>query len=292
MTKKKKWVVLFLLPGMLLFIFVFLLSIVELGVTSFTDWTIGTSPAFAGLKNYIYLFTKDKDFQRSIFNTLVWILLQSTIHVCIGTLVALLLRKTKWYTNIVRGSFMIPNIISSAAMGMLFLCIMNPQFGMVNNIISRLTGTEFSKNWFLSADTAFLSVTLTWLLYAGLVTILVMAEMASISEEIIESAKVDGATEIQIDIRIVLPLMKNIIGTSTVLAATSMLQKLDIIMMTTNGGPMARTMNMPLYLYQTALTSNNYGLANAQGVILITMGMLIVGVIRGLYRMDKEEEGV
>lgn len=288
MTKKKKWIVLFLAPGMALFAFIFLFSIVQLGVTSFTDWSIGTLPEFAGLKNYIYLFTQDKEFQRSILNTFVWIALQSTVHVCIGTVLALILRRQRWYTNFMRGIFMIPNIISSAALGMLFLCIFNPQFGMVNQIISVITKSDFSQNWFLSSNTAFWTVTLTWLPYAGLVTILVMAEIASVSEDIFEAAKIDGATDFQIDIKIVLPLMRNIIGTATVLAATSMLQKLDIIMMTTNGGPAGKTMNMPMYLYQTALTDNNYGLANAQGVILIGLGLLVVGAIRGLYRMDKE----
>ncbi len=288
MTKKKKWIVIFLAPGLLLFVFVFLISLVQLGVTSFTDWTIGTEPVFAGLKNYIYLFTEDTEFQQSIINTIIWILLQSTVHVCIGTTLALILRRRKWYTNLMRGVFMIPNIISSAALGMLFLCIMNPQFGMVNNLIRFVTGSDFSQNWFLGADTAFFSVTLTWLPYAGLVTILVMAEMASIPEDIYEAARVDGATDFQIDIRIVLPMMRNIIGTATVLAATSMLQKLDIIMMTTNGGPAGKTMNMPMYLYQTALTDNNYGLANAQGVVLIAIGLVVVGLIRGIYKMDKE----
>lgn len=288
MMRKKKWIVIFLTPAMLLFVFVFLISMVQLGVTSFTDWTIGMKPSFAGLKNYIYLFTEDKEFQQSIINTGIWILLQSTIHVGIGTILALILRRRKWYTNFMRGVFMIPNIISSAALGMLFLCIMNPEFGMVNNLIRFITGNEFDQNWFLGADTAFLTVTMTWLPYAGLVTILVMAEMASISEDIYEAAKVDGATDLQIDLKIVLPMMRNIIGTATILAATSMLQKLDIIMMTTNGGPAGKTMNMPMYLYQTALTDNNYGLANAQGVILIAIGLVVVGVIRGLYKMDKE----
>lgn len=182
---------------------------------------------------------------------------------------------------------MIPNIISSAALGMLFLCILNPQFGMVNSIIRAVTKSDFSQNWFLSSNTAFAAVTLTWLPYAGLVTILVMAEMASVSEDIFEAARMDGATDFQIDIKIVLPMMRNMIGTATVLAATSMLQKLDIIMMTTNGGPAGKTMNMPMHLYQTALTDNNYGLANAEGVVLIALGLIVVGAIRSAYRMDK-----
>ena len=149
-------------------------------------------------------------------------MLQATVHVSIGTTLALILRRKRWYTNFMRGTFMIPNIISSAALGMLFLCILNPQFGMVNSIIRAVTKSDFSQNWFLSSNTAFAAVTLTWLPYAGLVTILVMAEMASVSEDIFEAARMDGATDFQIDLKIVLPMMRNIIGTATVLAATSL----------------------------------------------------------------------
>ena len=289
MKKNTKWVVLFLLPGVLLFSFILLSSLLVLTGSSFTDWFIGSDITFVGLKNYIYLFTKDKVFLESIKNTLIWILLQSTIHVSIGVIVALLLSKKKWYSNAVRTIFFIPNIISSAALGMLFLCVMNPQFGLINGVVSHLTGDRFVQNWYNDPKTAFLSVTLTWLPYAGLVTILVMAEMSSISEELFEAAKIDGATSFQIDMQIVLPLMKNIIGTCVVLAATSMLQKLDVIMMTTSGGPGSRTMNMPMYIYKTVFSNNNYSLANTQGVILIILGVVVLKIIRKIFRMDAED---
>ncbi len=224
-----------------------------------------------------------------MFNTIIWIVLQSTIHIVIGIAVALILAKKRWYSNAVRTIFFIPNIISSAALGMLFLCIMNPQFGMMNNLISKITGEAFYQNWFMDPKTAFLAVTMTWLPYAGLVTILVIAEMSSISDEVYEAARIDGASSFQTDLYIVLPLMKNIIGTATVLAATSMLQKLDIIMMTTSGGPGDRTMNLPMYLYRTVFTNNDYALANTQGVILSTLGVVTLLTIRLIYKMDKED---
>ncbi len=289
MTKNKKWIVLFLAPGILVFTYIFLTSLVVLFGTSFTDWAIGRDISFAGFRNYIELLTGDKTYLESIKNTLIWIALQSTIHVTIGVVVALILSKKKWYSSPIRTIFFIPNIISSAALGMLFLCIMNPQFGLVNSLISRIKGQMYAQNWFMDPRTAFLSVTLTWLPYAGLVTILVMAEMSSIPEDIYEAARIDGATPFQIDLHIVLPLMRNIIGTSTVLAATSMLQKLDIIMMTTSGGPGSKTMNMPMYLYKTVFTNNNYGLANAQGVLLILLGVVILRVIRRAFKMDAED---
>ncbi len=289
MSKNRKWILIFLTPGVLLFAFIFLSSVIVLFGSSFTTWSIGSDISFVGLRNYIYLFTQDEGFLKSMFHTIIWIVLQSTIHVAIGTAIALILAKKRWYSNAVRTIFFIPNIISSAALGMLFLCIMNPQFGMVNNLISKITGEAFHQNWFMDPKTAFLAVTMTWLPYAGLVTILVIAEMSSISDEIYEAAKIDGASSFQTNLYIVLPLMKNIIGTATVLAGTSMLQKLDIIMMTTSGGPGDRTMNLPMYLYQTVFTNNDYALANTQGVLLSMLGVITLLSIRLIYKMDKED---
>jgi raffinose/stachyose/melibiose transport system permease protein len=289
MTKNKKWIILFLLPGILLFSFTFLGPIAVLFGTSVTDWSIGREISFVGLKNYIYLFTEDKTFIDSLKNTVAWILLQASFHVIIGTTIAILLAKKRWYSSAIRTIYFIPNVISSAALGMLFLCVMNPQYGVINSLITKITGEGFTQNWFMDPKSAFFAVTMTWLPYAGLVTVLVMAEMSSVSEDVYEAAKIDGASSFQTDIYVVLPLMKNIIGTSVVLASTSMLQKLDIIMMTTNGGPGSRTMNMPMYLYKTVFTSNDYGLANAQGVLLVILGMIVLKSIRKMFHMDVKE---
>lgn len=289
MTKNKKWIIVFLLPGILLFSFIFLGPILVLFGTSFTDWSIGKEISFVGLKNYQYLFTEDQTFIDGLKNTVVWISLQATLHVLIGTTVAILLAKKRWYSSAIRTIYFIPNVISSAALGMLFLCVMNPQYGLVNSLITKITGEGFIQNWFMDPKTAFLTVTMTWLPYAGLVTILVMAEMSSVSEDVYEAANIDGASSFQTDIYVVLPLMKNIIGTSVVLAATSMLQKLDIIMMTTNGGPGSRTMNMPMYLYKTVFTNNNYGPANAQGVLLVLLGLIVLKSVRKMFNMDAKE---
>lgn len=133
-------------------------------------------------------------------------------------------------------------------------------------------------------------MTITWLPFAATVTILVMAEMTSLDVSILEAAKVDGATEFQTTIRIILPLMKNIIGTTTVLGATSMLQKLDILMMTTKGGPGDVTLNLPYFVYNTAFSAKQFGLANSVGVLMIIMGLIVVGIINRIYRIGKQDD--
>jgi raffinose/stachyose/melibiose transport system permease protein len=81
--------------------------------------------------------------------------------------------------------------------------------------------------------------------------------------------------------------MKNAIGTGTILAATSMLQKLDILIMTSNGGPGNTTMNLPLLTYNTAMRDNNFGMANACAVLLIIIGLISIGAVNKIYRMNE-----
>jgi raffinose/stachyose/melibiose transport system permease protein len=288
MSNNKKWIILFLLPAVILFSFVYAISLIMLIGTSFTDWSIGSSIHFVGISNYIALLC-NADFIKSILNTLIWIVLQSTIHIGIGVIFALILARKKWYFKLARTAFMIPNIISSAALGMLFMCIFNPQFGAVNNLIRLLGIKNFSHNWFMDPRTSFITVTLTWLPFAAVVAILILAEMASVDEAIYEAAKVDGASEFQTNRYVTLPMMKNIIGTATILAATSMLQKLDIIMITTSGGPGNRTLNMPMFIYKTALSQNNFSLANTAGVYLIVVGLISVALINKIYGMGKSD---
>ena len=288
MKVSKRWIVLFLAPGTALFLFIYALSLGMLLVTSFTSWSIGSEVGFAGLGNYIELLLS-ATFRQSLVNNLIWILLQCTIHVAIGVVFALIIARRKWYYKIARTVFMIPNIISNAALGMLFLCVLNPKFGPLNAALTAITGKPFTHNWFLDPRTAFLTVTLTWLPFAAVVGILVLAEMAAVDDSIYEASAIDGASEFQTNIYVTLPMMRNVIGTGTVLAATSMLQKLDIIMMTTNGGPGVKTTNMPMLIYQTALRDNNFSLANAQGVLLIIIGLIAIGLINRIYRMNEAD---
>ncbi|MGI6084734.1 MAG: carbohydrate ABC transporter permease [Acetivibrionales bacterium] len=289
MRKNKGFIPLFILPTVILFCIVYAASLVIMVGSSFTDWSIGSKISFIGLSNYIKIITEDADFRRSLINTIIWIVLQSTIHIVIGVAFALILAKKEFYWKFARTSYMVPNIISGAAMGMLFLCILNPEFGAVNKFIESLGFVDFSKNWFMDYSTAFFSVTMTWLPYAAVITLLVLAEIASMSESIFESARIDGATEMQINLYITIPMLRNILGTCVIIAGTSMVQKLDIIMMTTGGGPGNTTMNLPVYIYKSALMDNNFGYANTLGVILVVIGICFVILTQKLFKFGKSD---
>lgn len=286
MKIKKKWVVLFLFPGMCWFAFVYLFSIMQVVTTSFCEWRIAGEITFTGIENYIQIFASES-FRKALLNNVIWIVLQSTVHVLFGVIFALIVSRGKRYSGFFRTVYMLPNIISSAALGMLFYNIFNPMYGPVNKLIQALGARDFKANWFADTNLSFFAVTLTWLPFAAIVSILVIAELTAISNSVLEAAIVDGASEFQLIWYVKLPLVRGAIGTGTILAATSMLQKLDILAMTSNGGPGNKTMNLPLLIYKTAFGANNFGQANAQGVVLIIVGLFSIGIINKIYRMNE-----
>lgn len=289
MRVKKSMMVLFLFPCILLFAFIYLIPIIMVFITSFFEWKAGGVFEFIGLENYMSGLVRDTRMHQSLKNTGIWAVLQSTLHVMLGTITAFLLsRKLKGW-KVLRTIYMIPNVISAAALGVIFLNVFNPKYGLVNTLISWITQSDFTKNWYFEQNSAFFTVTLGWLLYPGLVVILVLGGIMSIPDEIVEAAKIDGASTFQINLRIKLPMIRTIMGTSVIISATSMLREFELIYLTTNGGPGIKTLNLPLYLYKTSLTDNNYGYANMMGVILIVLGIFVVFAINKIFRMNESD---
>ena len=288
-TKNKKiWIFLFTIPCMILFALVYAAPIITVFYTSLCDYTAFNSPAFQGIKNFITIFS-DSDFICSIRNTLLWVVLQSTIHVGVGLAMALVLRRKPKGWKFARTAYMIPNIIPTAATGVMFTLLLNPMFGIVKPIMDFL-GIDYAMvpNLFGNSRYAFWTVTATWILYSGFNTIIFLAERGAVSKEIYEAAAIDGATPWQADRYITLPLMRNVCGTCVTLASVAMVSQFDIIYMTTKGGPGTSTLNLPIYLYKAATLENNYGKANAVGVVQIIIGITLVILIKGLFREKKE----
>ena len=169
-------------------------------------------------------------------NTGIWVVLQSVVHVMLGTVIAFMLSKRKKGWKVLRTIYMIPNVVSAAALAVIFLNVFNAQYGIINSFVKTVTGKPFMKNWFFDQNSAFITVTWSWLLYTGMIIILVLAGVLSIPEDVVEAAKIDGATDMQINMKIRLPLIRTIIGTCEILAATSMLREFELIYLTTNGG--------------------------------------------------------
>jgi len=290
MKAKKINISLFLLPALILFALIFAYPLVTIFSTSLFEWRgFSGNMTFIGFENFRNMLG-DRIFLRAFRNTLVWVFLQSTVHVALGVIIALMLaRKAKgWKT--VRTVYMFSNIISMAVLAVVYMNFFNPQYGLVNSLIRLIGPDDFSINWYFQANTSFWTVTATWLLFSGLITILVLAEISAIPDELYEVAAIDGASRLKTDLYITLPLLRNVIGIAVVLASSSMLKEFELIYLTTNGGPDILTMNLPLHIYKTALLENNYGYANALAVVTVLLGFAVILLANRLFRMGQSSE--
>ncbi len=282
--KNYKYIYLFLLPSFIIFIMFYIQPIFTVIYTSFTKWDGFNKPKFIGFENYYKMFT-NAAFLFSLKNILLWSIIAVVIHVGFGVLVAFILFEKPKGWKFTRAVFMIPNVISAAAWSMIYRFIFNDDIGIFNNII-RLINPNFHVQWFYSSPYAFIAVTLTWLFYAVIVSLIVLNDLFAIPTDLFEAARVDGAKYIQIVRYIQLPLCRNAIGTGIIASITARIAMYEQIALTTAGGPGDDTMNLPVIIVKSILDLK-YGYANANGIIMFILGIIILYAVNKIFRMNE-----
>lgn len=296
LSKKNGFIILFLLPGILLFCAIYAYPLIEIFITSFSKWNYKNflHPEFLGwdhlFDNYIKLFTVDRNFQVALVNSIKWVILTMVVQIPFTILVALVLAGKPKGWRFTRNTFIIPNIISTAAIGLIFLNIYSPSRGIITEICNWFSpGSNISV---LANETyAFWGVTFTFILFGGSSCLLLITQIFSIDSSIYEAAKVDGASGFQTSLKITLPLMRPMIGTVSVMAANYGLLLYNEIALITQGGPDNSTYSLSYYIYKTALGSTklNFARGNTAGVIQFLLGLLLVGMINRAFRSNKAD---
>jgi raffinose/stachyose/melibiose transport system permease protein len=131
-------------------------------------------------------------------------------------------------------------------------------------------------------------VAATWVFTAGLVMILVMAEIAAIPADVYDAARVDGASRWQLTRRITLPLLRNVIGVCTILVLLAVLAYFDGVYIMTGGGPANHTLTLSLYAFQE-YSQSNWGYANAIGALLVVFGVIVIVSVRRAFRIGERD---
>ena len=281
-VKQYTWIYLFILPSFVIFLMFYLVPIVTVFVTSFTDWDGFNSPSFVGIDNYLRLF-RASSFKESLFNLIGWSIVAATLHVGFGVLVAFVLYRKPFGWRFTQTVFMIPNVISIAAWSMIYKYFFRDDIGMLNTVL-RNFNSDLHINWFFEEPYAFWAITLTWVFYAVVVTLLVMGDLMAIPDSIHEAARIDGASTWQSVWKIDLPLCRNAIGTGVICSITARIAMYESIYLTTNGA--GGTMNFPMILVR-AVQDSEYGYANVSAVVMIIIGLITLAVVNRAFRMNE-----
>jgi raffinose/stachyose/melibiose transport system permease protein len=280
--KNYKWISIFILPSLVIFLMFYLIPIIEVVATSFTKWDGFNVPVFTGLDNYKRLFTSPL-FIESLKNLLGWSLIAMTIHVGYGMLVAFILYKKPFGWSFTRTVFMIPNVISVAAWAMIYRYFFRDDIGILNTIL-RTFNSKLHIDWFYEAPYAFWAITFTWVFYAVVVSLIMLGDLMAIPDTLHEAAKIDGASSWQVIRKIDLPLCRNAIGTGIICSVTARIAMFESIYLTTNGA--GNTMNIPVILVR-ALQDGNYSYANVNAVVMLVIGIFTLWAVNKVFKMGE-----
>lgn len=239
-------------------------------------------PVFIGLENYLRLW-QDPIFILSVRATVTFTLGCTILSVVVGLVVASVM-STRGIrgTNLARffmAFYLVPFVATQVVVGMLGrLYIWEPEYGLINFLLG-LVGID-GPAWLISRDTAMWAtiVTNTWRLIP-LAVLIFYAALATVPEELIESAEVDGAGGFRTLWHIKLPLIRYHIGFVTLIQLTSAFREFDTIFALTGGGPGRATNVLSLLVYNEGISAANLGMANA---IAFTM-LIIVAVLSLIY---------
>ena len=278
------WLLIFIAPAIGLFFLFFILPILFLFVTSFTNWD-GIGAEFVGLENYSKLLNK-KSFIRAITNNLYWCITAALITVPLALIVALLLAHRSRGWKVFRTVLFIPQVVSSAAIAMLWAAMFNAEYGLVNFLLEIIGFSDFEKyNWLGNVRTANAALIGFSLCYVGYFMVIMLAKTAGISDDYYDAANIDGATQFQKDVYITAPLIKSTFFLCIILAVIFNLRQFEYVYLMTAGGPANKTQVLVVYIWNE-LSVQRLGRGNAAGVIMICIGATLLLILRKLLKSE------
>jgi multiple sugar transport system permease protein len=273
-VREALWGYLFLLPNILGFLAFSIFPLIFAIGLSFTRWDLISKPAIVGLDNYQKLFTEDDSFAIVIKNTLIF----TGLSVPIGTIVSLILanalnqkiRGTTFY----RMSFFLPVVSSTVAVALVWSWLFNPDFGLANEVLLSLGLPKFK--WLASSKTALLSIVMV-AVWRGLgpSTIIFLAGLQGIPEELYDAAKIDGANTRQLFRHITIPLLSPTTFFVIVVSIIGSFQVFDLVYIMTGGGPGRASSVIVYYIYQNAFRWFRMGYASSIAFILFIVILIL-----------------
>ena len=289
MLRNWKSILVFMLPAFVLFTVVLFIPIVQSVYYSFCEYKGMTDPVFIGFDNYANLFT-DKTFGIALKNSAFFLVFSCVSQLVMGLFYAVLLTNIRRGRNLFKNIIYLPCVLSSAALGLLWMFIFSPKLG-INQLLETM-GVQDPPLWLMDTK-GFITLPM-WMIafvalwqYVGQSMMLYMAQISGINKSLYEASYIDGCTKVQAFRYITLPLIRPMVATAMSLNAIGSLKFFDLIFNMTEGGPNHKTEVLATHLYQQGFKYFKYGYASAIGVVLL---ILCLGVTLFINKVVKTEQ--
>ena len=235
---------------------------------TFTDWDGFSYDKFIGVGNYAKSF-QDPDFWTTLRFTLKFVLVSLVAVNAVAFGLALLVTAKLRSKNIFRTFFFVPNLIGGVVLGVIWQFIFNTA---LVSISSKFGWSFFQSSWLNETNTAFwaLIIVTVWQ-SSGYMMIIYITGLISIEQDVIEAARVDGASALRTLLAIKIPLMAQAFTISLFLTLRGGFMAYDVNVALTGGGPYRTTELISMHIFQDAFAFGNFGTGQSKAVIMFVM---------------------
>ena len=280
------------LPLLPAFVYVVIITQIPFALTiyySFFSWNLlkPGSFKFIGLDNYANLLT-DESIRTAVWNTVVLTVSVIAISVVLGLAVATLLNSEVFGKGLMRTLMIAPFLIMPTAGALIWKdTLLNPLFGLLPHLLSPFGLSRV--DWVNQFPMATVVTVEVWR-WTPFMMLIILAGLQSQNPEVLEAARVDGATAFQAFRRITLPLVRPFLELGALLGSLFVVQTFDSIYMLTYGGPGQDTTNVPFLLYLVAFQGFSIGQASAIGVVAVILTTVVATfALRTLFSIFQVE---
>jgi sorbitol/mannitol transport system permease protein len=283
-----------LLPALIFTIIITQLPFVMTLVISFMDWNAyyPDERGFTGLSNYVDVLT-DVNTRHAIWVTIELTVVVVLVSLLLGMGIALLLDRQFRGRGIVRTMMITPFLVVPVAAALVWKhALFNPEYGLLNGTLTWIWSVFGSDDppqpdWITTAPLAAIEVSLIWQ-WTPFMMLILLAGLQSRPLDVIEAARIDGASAWQIFRYMTFPHLRRYLELGALLGAIYIVQTFDAVFVITSGG--LGTANLPYTIYQTFYTAHDYGLASAAGVVTVIGTILIATLaLRTVSTLFQEE---
>lgn len=285
-TSDTKVFIAFVTPAFLLVtVFVFLAILFSIGI-SLTKWSGSSVPVYNAFANYINMFT-NADYWKSVKNTGILIILDLLIKIPLACILAYVILHVKKGYKLFRSVYFFPVTIAPLVIGLLFRMLYDGNFGLLNALLKTLGLSSLIRNWLSDPGIVLYAVAAPHVLqYVGTFFIIFLAGFLTIPTEIIESAKIDGASSSRIFFSIFLPLSKPIIQVCLILGVTDAIKNFEHAWILTAGGPGYDSAFISVYMFKVSFMSYQMGYGSAITVSIIFYALMLTLLLKRILKSD------
>ncbi len=264
----------FVLPALAVYVIFFGLPFAATIWLSFTQWNGVGLPDFTGAANYLRLL-RDPAMWAALGNNMIWVVIGTAVPIVVGLILAVMLWSDARGSIVYRTIYFLPVVLSPVVIGIIWMWIFNPLFGLLNTALRGVGLGGWAMGWLGEPETALYAILVMaiWS-YLGFCIVVLFAGLQKVDPELVAAARVDGANAQQRFRHVIVPQIRPVLTMVIVYTVIGGFNVFDMVWVVTQGGPNNATEVIATYTYEVAFRANEYGYGATLSMVMSLVALL------------------